>query len=298
MRPLIFDVQRFSIHDGPGIRTVVFFKGCNLKCPWCQNPESMATKHEIAFYPERCTENRDCVASCANDALSFDNGFHVNRRRCEECKECTVNCFSDAIRIVGKESTAEELMQEILRDQEYYKISGGGVTFSGGEPTLHIGFLQEMLLLCKQHDIHTNIETNGCFSWNKFKAILPLLDMIYFDIKIADNNNHKRLLSQGNERILYNIEQLINAKAPVHFRMPLIPKFTCTDKNLRQVIGLLKKFGIEKIHLLPYHSMGESKGEKVGSPLAKLGFKPFTPHKLKTVRSRFECENIETILYN
>src|ERR1039457_6327654 len=144
--PLVFDIQRFSIHDGPGIRTVIFFKGCNLECPWCQNPESIALKHEIAFYPGRCIGSRDCVVQCSEAAIGFEKGFHINREKCRECKECTVNCFADAVRIIGKTYTALELVEEILRDQDYYKIWGGGVTFSGGEPTLHIDFIQEVLV--------------------------------------------------------------------------------------------------------------------------------------------------------
>ena len=298
MRPLIFDVQRFSIHDGPGIRTVVFFKGCNLTCPWCQNPESMALKHEIAYYPDRCIGSHDCVDSCSGKAITFDKTFHIDRRKCADCDDCTVVCHSEAIRLIGREYRPEDLLEEIVRDMDYYETSGGGVTFSGGEPTLHHDFLYEMLVLCKEKGIHTNIETNGYFNWQRFEKLLPLLDMIYFDIKIADKQAHKEHLSKNNDKIIFNIEQLAKANAPVEFRIPLIPEYTATPQNLSDIFDILKKNNIEKVHLLPYHSMGESKGEKVDSPLAKLGFNTFSQQEIKDFQHFFEKENIQTILYH
>ncbi|MFN8237647.1 MAG: glycyl-radical enzyme activating protein [Chitinophagales bacterium] len=297
MRPLIFDIQRFSIHDGPGIRTVVFFKGCNLECPWCQNPESIALYQELAYYPEKCTGNQDCVKSCTHHAISYQNGIQINRDTCKECDECVVQCQAGALKIIGKIYTAEAVMEEILKDYDYYASSGGGVTFSGGEPTLHIKFLRELLLLCKQHGLHTNIETNGYFSWEKFETILPLLDLIYFDIKIADAHDHKKYLSAGNDKILHNIEKLIEANAPVEFRIPLIPEYTATPDNLKDILSLLKDNKITKIHLLPYHNMGENKAEKTGSSLRKLGFSPFCTEEIQSFKEYFEKEQIETLLY-
>ncbi len=297
MRPLIFDIQRFSIHDGPGIRTVVFFKGCNLECPWCQNPESIALKPEIAYYPDKCVDSRDCIATCQHSAITYNNGLQINRQVCATCNNCKVQCLSNAIRIIGKEYSTQEVMDEILRDTDYYNTSGGGVTFSGGEPTLHTDFIYELLLQCKQHNIHTNIETNGYFAWEKFEKILPLLDLIYFDIKIADREAHRKFLSQGNEKIHYNIGKLVEAGAPVEFRIPLIPEYTATDKNLNEVLQLLKQYNICKIHLLPYHNMGESKADKVCSPLPKLKLRPFEKERVDLFKEFFEHENIEPVLY-
>lgn len=297
MRPLIFDIQRFSIHDGPGIRTVVFFKGCNLECPWCQNPESIAHKQEIAYYPDKCVDSRDCISACSHSAITYSNGLQIDRKICATCNDCTVRCLSNAIRVIGKEHSTREVMEEILRDIDYYNTSGGGVTFSGGEPTLHIDFIYELLLECKRHSIHTNIETNGHFAWEKFEKILPLLNLIYFDIKIADREEHKKFLSQSNEKIHYNISKLIAAGAPVEFRIPLIPEYTATHKNLNEVLQLLKKNGIHKIHLLPYHNMGESKADKVCSPLPKLNLPSFEKERIDFFKDFFERENIEPVLY-
>ncbi len=297
MRPLIFDIQRFSIHDGPGIRSVVFFKGCNLECPWCQNPESIALKQEIAYYPDKCTDNNDCMEMCSQRAISYNKGLQIDREVCATCNQCTVDCLSGAIRVIGKEYSITEVMEEVLRDADYYETSGGGVTFSGGEPTLHIDFIYELLLQCRKHGIHTNIETNGHFAWEKFQKILPLLDLIYFDIKIADTGLHKQFLKQSNEKILFNIQKLVEANAPVEFRIPLIPEYTANEENLSAIISLLKQNGVKKIHLLPYHAMGEAKAEKVCSPLPKLGFQPFKEESLQHFQRLFVNENIQPVLF-
>jgi len=297
MKPLIFDIQRFSIHDGPGIRTVVFFKGCNLECPWCQNPESMALKPEIAYYPDKCMKHVECVKVCEENAISFNGCLHIDRLKCTYCGKCEESCVSGAIRIVGKEYSEKWVMDEILRDMDYYTDSGGGVTFSGGEPTLHFDFLLGLLKLCKAKSIHTNIETNGYFSWDKFEQLLPYLDLIYFDVKINDQDKNKLLLAGDSNRIIANAKKLIQSKAPVEFRLPLIPGLTSDMENLKAILHLLKCYGIEKIHLLPYHTMGESKADKIDSQLPKLNLNPFSTEELTDIQRFFENDNISTILY-
>ena len=180
MQNLVFDIQRFSIHDGPGIRTVVFFKGCNMECPWCQNPESMNFQPEVAFYPDQCIESHECEDVCPEDAIIFDGEGRINREVCTKCGWCADSCVSGALKLIGREMSTNDVMEEILSDLNYYKASGGGVTFSGGEPTLHIEFIHELLIRCKAHSIHTNLETNGYFSWEKFETILLWLDLIFF----------------------------------------------------------------------------------------------------------------------
>lgn len=297
MRPLIFDIQRFSIHDGPGIRTTIFFKGCNLECPWCQNPESISHKPELAYYPANCIGSQDCVKSCPKQALSYEGTLIIDRNICSTCYNCTVSCVTEGVKVVGKEYSIDSVMQEILRDKSYYDTSGGGITFSGGEPTLHIDFIYELLIRCKEHQIHTNIETNGYFSWEKFQKILPMLDLIYFDIKIVNSIQHKQHLSATNDKILQNITNLAQAKAPVKFRLPLIPQYTANPENLNDILTILQKNNIAELHLLPYHSMGESKAEKINSSLPKLGFQPFTVNEIQQFRDFFESQEIKTICF-
>lgn len=295
--PLIFDIQRFSIHDGPGIRTVVFFKGCNLSCPWCQNPESIALNPEIALYPGNCIGSLDCIKVCEPKALTFNGTIQLDRNKCDQCGKCALACVTGALKIIGKEYTAEEVMAEILSDADYYSSSGGGVTFSGGEPTLHFDFLLQLLKLCKENSIHTNIETNGYFSWDKFEKLLPYLNLIYFDIKITDVENCRSILSGNSPRIIENMKKLINCQAPVEFRLPLIPGYTTNGENLADILKLLSESGVKNIHLLPYHSMGEIKGEKIGSPLPYPGLKSFNEEELKSFQKIFEKNSINTIFY-
>jgi len=297
MNPIVTDIQRFSIHDGPGIRTVVFFKGCNLNCPWCQNPESIKIKPEIAFYAKKCIESWDCMEACPEDAILQSGPDRINRSLCTECGICVDKCASGALKIIGKEYTQETLLAEILQDADYYENSGGGVTVSGGEATLHCDFLTDFLQECKQLQLHTNIETNGYFSQKKMELLLPLLDLIYFDIKIIDGAKHKKMLSKDNKRIFENMRWLLDRGAPVEFRLPLIPDYTATDENLTAICELLTKNKIPSIHLLPYHSMGEGKLQHIESELSPLNLKPFTQEQLDKIVQQFDEANIETILY-
>lgn len=297
MKPLIFDIQRFSIHDGPGIRTVVFFKGCNLECPWCQNPESIGLNPELAFYADRCDHCGACVPVCDQQALTLNGQLQIDRLACTACGKCADVCLTDALKVIGSEQATASVMREILRDCDYYQDSGGGVTFSGGEPTLHFDQLRELLLLCKAQGLHTNIETNGYFSWDKFEQLLPWLDLIYFDLKIMDAGKNKSLLGGDSERIIANMKKLVALRAPVEFRLPLIPGFTDNPENLAAIRQLLKACGIGKLHLLPYHSMGESKADKIDSPLPRLNLPPLQPGALNAVREHFEAQQITTIVY-
>ncbi len=297
MNPIVTDIQRFSIHDGPGIRTVVFFKGCNLNCPWCQNPEAKKIPAEIAFYEKKCIESWDCTKVCPENAILKPGSDRINRPLCTECGICVDHCSSGALKIVGREYDLETLLAEILQDTDYYESSGGGVTVSGGEATLHSDFLTIFLKECKKHQLHTNIETNGYFSQNKMELLLPVLDLIYFDIKIVDSAKHKQMLSKDNKRIFENMRWLLARSAPVEFRLPLIPGYTATDENLTAICSLLLENKIPGIHLLPYHSMWEGKLKHIESDLVPLNLKTLTQEQLNKIVQQFEQVNIETTLY-
>jgi pyruvate formate lyase activating enzyme len=287
----IFDVQRFSIHDGPGIRTLVFFKGCNLHCDWCQNPEAHDAQPAVAFYSDRCCESFSCEEVCTEQAINR-SGFRVNADRCTACGDCVESCAYSALKLIGVRLTPEELMERVLLDKPYFD-GGGGVTLSGGEPTLYPKFLDQFVDLCVRSGIHTGIETAGRFSLEKCLPILEKIDLIYFDLKILDPLRHEQAVGKGLETILRNAEHLAKNGFPVEFRMPLVPGYTDTEENIDAAIKLLRSIGHSKLHLLAYHNMGEVKIDIVQGKQPKLGLSRYTDESFAAIASRFESAGIE-----
>lgn len=290
----VFDVQRFSIHDGPGIRTLVFFKGCNLRCVWCQNPESQLPAPQIAFYANRCCHSLACAAVCPENAItSF--GFRIDYTRCTNCLKCIDTCAHGALKLVGAKTAAEELMASILRDRSYYEASNGGVTFSGGEPTLYPRFMDRVLTLCREAGIHTAMETCGTFSFAKWRSILRKLDLIYFDLKIMAGERHKAATGADNTCILENAAMLVRERFPVEFRMPLVETYTDDLENRIAVVQWLAEMGRTRLHLLAYHNMGEAKIAIVNGPQKKLGLKNYPLERFTDMQRWFEEHGIEIV---
>ncbi|MCP3993171.1 MAG: glycyl-radical enzyme activating protein [Actinomycetia bacterium] len=290
----VFDVQRFSLHDGPGIRSLVFLKGCTLHCPWCQNPESQDHAPVVAFYRDRCCEYFECETACQENAI-IRGSYRIDQASCTACGHCVSACPSTALRLIGEALTPEQLMEKLRPDLPYFVSSGGGVTFTGGEPMLHPGFLDRVLDLCRTESIHTNIETAGTFSFDMCLPILRKLDLIYFDLKLMDPAQHVEHLGRGHERILANAVALVENGLPVEFRMPLIPGFTDTDANIDAVIALLEQLQQTGIHLLSYHDMGEVKIDIIQGSQPRLGLAPLLPQRLAEVEDSFRQQGI-TIL--
>lgn len=287
----IFDVQRFSIHDGPGIRTLVFFNGCPLKCAWCQNPESQHPAPLISFYRDRCRGTLECQKVCTDDAINPE-GYRVNHDLCTYCLKCVDACSYDALQPIGERMTPEHLLEKLLADLPYYRSSGGGVTFSGGEPTLYPAFMDRVLDLCAGHQIHTTLETCGNFSHDRWRDILPKLDLIYFDLKIIDDAGHQRATGSGNRRILDNARKLVDDGHAVEFRLTLVPGHTDDPDNLRAVVEVLKSLGHDQLHLLGYHNMGETKIDIIDGAQPKLGLGRYSPEKLAQKAKWFENQGI------
>ena len=267
---IVFDVQRFSVHDGPGIRTTVFFKGCPLRCRWCQNPEALRPQPEIAFYADRCRNSRDCRPACPQEALQW-NGDRIIRQRCDACGRCAEACAYEALRVVGRKVSADALLEEVLRDVAFYRTSGGGVTLSGGEPTLQMEFVGAFARRCREHGVSVGLQTCGFFRWDMFAAHLPSFAFIQFDLKLMDAELHRDATGADNGVILENAQRLAATGAPVMFRMPVVPGITDTEINLQQVAAFLRELGRPAIHLLRYHAMGEAKLARIGNPLSSLG---------------------------
>lgn len=241
----IFDIQRNSFVDGPGIRTTVFLKGCNLKCAWCHNPESQNMKKEILFYKNKCTG----CGRCNN--LTVDNTDFI--------------CFQDAKEICGKEYTVNEVLSEIVKDKAFYDNSGGGVTFSGGECMLQIEFLVEILKACKENGIHTAVDTAGCVPWTYFEKIIPYTDLFLYDIKIMDNERHKEYTGVDNVLILENLANLLKSDVHVWIRIPVIGEVNDSHEEMEKIRHFFVENGFpEKVELLPYHALGDHKYTALG----------------------------------
>ena len=275
LKATIFDIERNSFVDGPGIRTTVFFKGCNLKCAWCHNPESQSFKPQMMFYKDKCTFCGKCKEKCPN-----------NLEKCNLCGNCTIYCPVEARRVCGKEYTADEVLKEVIKDKAFYDNSGGGVTLSGGECMLQIDFLLEILKKCKQNGISTAVDTAGHIPFESFEKILPYTDMFLYDFKVFDNEKHKKYVGVGNELILENLKKLLNLGAKVYIRIPVIEGVNDTLSEMQNIKEFLYKNGKpEKVELLPYHAMGENKYRAIGKE--PICFKTPDKEKLKELRGIF-----------
>lgn len=265
-KPLIVDIKRNALDDGPGIRTTVFFKGCPLSCVWCQNPEAISPYVEIMFSPGDCIACRTCEQVCPEGAISFGVGpIPIDRARCRHCGTCVDNCLGMGMRRVGKYYSPMELVEIVSQDIPFYRNSGGGVTLSGGEATLYPRYLEPFLEEAKSRGIHINLETCGYYHEPEFRrAILPYLDLIYFDIKIFDSHLHQQYTGHSNEIILNNLRTLVEyGQVRVLPRVPLIPEITDTAENLEAIAGFLKGIGVKKAALLPYNPMWVTKADNL-----------------------------------
>jgi len=283
----VFDIQRFSIHDGPGIRTLIFLKGCNFHCSWCQNPESQFNKPVLAFYGNRCLQSLECLKACPENAIQ-QHSPHVNYARCTVCGDCTRACAYDALRIIGENMTPVQLFKEILADQEYYNESEGGVTFTGGEPTLYPDFINQVADLCVAAKIHTNIETAGSFSFEKWQPILRKLDLIYFDLKLIDPEEFTIHVGTGYKNVMRNARLLAEQDFPVEYRIPLVPGITDSDINIDGIADFLFSMNVRTVHLLDYHNMGEAKIDIINGSQQKLELDNYTQDARLQVETRLK----------
>ena len=271
-RPLIARIRRHSLEDGPGIRSVVFFKGCPLRCAFCQNPETQSPEPEVAFSSEACIHCGNCAEACPQGAVDLGDPQRIRRGICCRCGTCTEVCPGNGLRLVGRYYPVQELCDLLLRDSAFYRHSGGGVTLSGGECTLVDDYLHTLLQRLKKDRVHVAIETCGHFDYDLFRAtILPYLDLVYYDIKIMDSKTHRRYTGVGNKRILDNFRRLLQEESvTVRPRIPLVPGITATRENLSAIVDFLCRTGADTVSLLPYNPLGVQMSSRLGKPRTSM----------------------------
>ena len=281
---IIFNIQRYSIHDGPGIRTTVFLKGCPLNCWWCQNPESQLSGQEMLFWGVRCIGCGACSTICPSNAIQIKNGIPVTEKeKCILCGKCTEKCPALAREMIGKKLTTEEVTKEIEKDLVFYEESGGGVTFSGGEPLGQSEFLEGLLNGCREKKIHTAVDISGYISWRILKKIIPKVDLFLYDLKIMDSERHKKYTGVFNEIILENLKKLSSVHHNIFIRFPVIPGINDDSQNIKEMGEFLSSLTIAHVNLLPYHYIGIDKYRRLGRTYHLAATQPPSEEKLSEI---------------
>ena len=299
MKPLVINFQKCSIHDGPGIRSTVFFKGCPLECVWCHNPESQSYTKEVLYNRERCGACGKCKEICPHDAIYMKEGcVGLNKDKCELCATCLDYCVNNAREIVGDEYTVKELLKLIEKDRMFYEESGGGVTLSGGEVMVQdMDFICELARGCRNKGIDVAIDTCGYAPTEHYEKILPYANRFLFDIKLVDEDKHKKFTGKSNDLILKNLKFLNDNGAYINIRIPLIGGVNVDDDNeeVMKMIELLKPLNIKAVNLLPYHDIGKHKYTKLDKEYEGNDFTKPSDEKMNEIKMIFENNNFQNV---
>jgi pyruvate formate lyase activating enzyme len=293
-KAIIFNVQRFSLQDGPGIRTTVFFKGCPLRCLWCSNPESQNTFPEVGHRNTICTKCAQCVEKCPSKAISFtEEGTSINRKLCKNCGQCIETCVVGARNFYGKEMIVDQVFEEVKRDEEFYMSSGGGVTASGGEPLLHADFVAELFQRCRENNIHTSLETCGYAESSAWEKVLPHTNLVLFDLKLMDAAAHNKWTGKSNEIILSSLKLVADLVVPAIIRIPVIPGVNDSEKNMNDSAKYIRSLGLKKVQLMPYHQYGASKYDILDRHYSLSELKPQTDEQLRWIINIFQSHDLD-----
>ena len=292
---IVYNIQRMSTKDGPGLRTTVFLKGCPLQCLWCSNPESHSFKPQLMCFENLCTACGACERTCPNGAvIKTENGYNRDRTLCTDCGLCTTVCPSKARVMSGQRMTVKEVMDIVNRDNLFYANSGGGITFGGGEPTAAGDFLLELMKACASKGYHICVDTCGVCNTKQFAKVIQMADMLLFDCKHMNPQEHRRLTGLDNAVILENLHQALTSGKDVHIRIPLMPNLNDSEENIQALAEFLHPYGKKEVDILPCHAFGASKYDALNLP--RPAMQAYTPSELKKVLERFEHYGLQVTL--
>jgi pyruvate formate lyase activating enzyme len=293
---VVFDVKHFAVHDGPGIRTTIFLKGCPLRCAWCHSPESQSPRPEIAYNPDLCISCEACVEACPNRAQTL-GPEKILRDLCTGCGSCAEACYAGALTLYGRKATVEELIEEVEKDRLLHETSGGGITVSGGEPTMQPRFTSALLKALKRKGYHTALDTSGQAEWKALEKILEDVDLVIYDLKHMDPVPHEKMTGAPNWLILSNLRRITQLGKRVVIRVPVIPGFNDSRDDFRvmgKFLGGLE--GVEAVELLPYHNLGTPKYAALGREYPLHHLQPPSPDRLVELGSLLEARGLNVII--
>ena len=290
---LIFDIDCYAVHDGPGIRCLIFMKGCPIRCPWCSNPEGQNFFREVAYFPGKCIGCGSCAKACPQNAIAMEGGRPITDwNLCDNCGKCTEQCFSGARKLFGTPMSVEELFEEVQKNIVFLVNSGGGVTIGGGEVAGQPDFVSYFLKRCKGGNLHTAIETCGLCSWRNLKKILEYTDLVYYDIKHMDPQKHEKLITVSNKRILANLIKVSREAVDVIIRVPIVPGHNDDEDNIRSTAKFIKEeldlSRLKRVELLPYHNLGAFKYERLGRVYSLKSLQAPSDEKMEALREIVE----------
>lgn len=297
MEGIIFDIQKFALHDGPGIRTVVFLKGCPFKCVWCCNPESIDSEPQLAFDENKCKHCGLCEKSCQQNALKLTNNqMTVDFEMCNACGDCLDQCPTEALKIYGYKANTDNILKEVMKDADYFKNSGGGLTLSGGDPLYQFDFAFDILSKAKAFGLNTCVESEGFGTVEQFAKLLPLVNHFYFDYKITDDFLHKKYTGVSNETVLKNLHFLASQNADITLRCVVVPGINDNDEHFSAIAAISNRYpSVRAVELMAYHDFGSGKYKQLGKPLYPIESKSVTPEQAQSWIKRLSdlgCKNI------